>query len=72
MLKSVERPNNVAFIRSDANVYEAAAIYEESFKDGWYMDALLITKNGKNGQGLEGIAVLEDIAHYLKMSAVAQ
>lgn len=73
VLDSIERKKNFNFIGRNTNVYEAAGIYEDSLKEGWYMDALLITNEGKNGQGLEGIAVLEDedIAQYFKNAGKA-
>lgn len=67
LLPEIEIKDNYRFIHSGATVYEAAEMFEDSYRDGWYADAILITDNGRNGQQLKGIIVLEDIAPWIRI-----
>lgn len=63
---NIEFLGTYGFISRSDNVYTAADIFSNSLQNGWYMDALFITQNGKNGEALLGIIVLEDIAKWMK------
>ena len=61
----IEKKKNFRFLSEKTDVYTCAETYSDSLCKGWYFDAILITNSGRNGEGLTGIVVLEDIAKYL-------
>jgi len=65
IIPDIEIKNNYKFVSKFTSVYEAAEVYEETLNKGWYADAIFINENGRNGQALLGIIVLEDIAPYI-------
>ncbi|NTS43006.1 CBS domain-containing protein [Flavisolibacter sp. BT320] len=65
LLPSIERKKNFAFMPEKTDIYTCADKYASSLNKGWYYDAIFMTWSGKNGEGLTGIIVLEDIAPYL-------
>lgn len=67
ILPDIEVKNNYRFLARTASVFDAAELYQQTLNQGWYADAIFITDNGRNGQKLLGIVVLEDIAPYLQL-----
>lgn len=63
---NIEFKGTFDFISKKTDVYQAAEKFSNSYKNGWFMDAIFITENGVNGEGLLGIIVLEDIAKWMK------
>ena len=65
LIPSIERKKNFVFLPEKTDIYTCADKYAASLNKGWYYDAIFMTWSGRNGEGLTGIIVLEDIAPYL-------
>jgi len=60
--------NNFKILSQDTDLPVAVQLFRQSYSrinKGWFMDAILITKNGENEMPLLGIIVLEDLVDYL-------
>jgi predicted transcriptional regulator len=60
--------DNYKILSQNAALPEAVRLFRQSYSKvnrGWFMDAILITANGKNEMPLKGIIVLEDMVDYL-------
>ena len=59
---------NYTFVSVKDSIYDAAELFRNSYNSppqNRYYDALIITQNARNGEGILGIVVLKDIAQYL-------
>jgi predicted transcriptional regulator len=68
VLSYSERQNNFKILSQNAKLPEAVMRFRESYSKvnkGWFMDAILITKEGKDEMPIKGIIVLEDLVDYL-------
>jgi CBS domain-containing protein len=65
LIPFIERKNNFAFLPENTDIYTCSEKYSSSLNKGWYYDAIFMTFNGKNGEGLTGIIVLDDIAPFI-------
>ena len=60
--------NNFDVLPEDADLPEAVRKFRQSYSRinrGWFMDAILITRDGKPHKPISGIIVLEDLVDYL-------
>ena len=60
--------NNFKILSQNTVLPEAVQLFRQSYSrinKGWFMDAILITKDGKNETPILGIIVLEDLVDYL-------
>lgn len=60
--------NNFEVLPEKADLPEAVRVFRQSYSKvnrGWFMDAILITKDGKPLTPIKGIIVLEDLTDYL-------
>jgi predicted transcriptional regulator len=60
--------NNFKILSQDTELPEAVQLFRQSYSrvnKGWFMDAILITKDGINNVPVVGIIVLEDLVDYL-------
>lgn len=63
LLEYIEIPNNYKFVKSTTNIFSAAEKFKLKNQESWFLDALLITHDGKNDSKLIGIIVIEDLGN---------
>lgn len=68
VLSYSQHQHNYEILPQNATLPEAVRLFRQSYSKvnrGWFMDAILITANGKNETPIKGIIVLEDLVDYL-------
>lgn len=68
VLNYCEHQHNYKILSQNAKLPEAVKLFRESYSrinKGWFMDAILITTEGKPELPIKGIIVLEDLVDYL-------
>jgi len=68
VLSYSQHQENYKILSQNAALPDAVRLFRQSYSKvnrGWFMDAILITANGKNETPLKGIIVLEDMVDYL-------
>ena len=68
VLSYSEHQNNYKILSQNAKLPEAVKLFRESYSKvnkGWFMDAIIITTEGKDETPIKGIIVMEDLVDYL-------
>lgn len=67
LIPYIETKGNYRFVTKNTNVYDAYELFIGHLNENkWYLDALFITKSGKESENLLGLITIEDIVEYMK------